>query len=139
MVNDGNARSENQPANEPTLRKRVMVVDDDELIRSSMEVLLQIMNCEVCLANSGEAALEILQGGAQMDFIILDMNMPGMGGAAALPRLRERCPNTPVLLATGRADQAAMELAANFSSVSILPKPFGLNELREAFKGFGQD
>jgi len=57
--------------------------------------------------------------------------MPGLGGQGALPRLRALRPGVPVLLATGRVDQTAIDLAHAFPAVTLLPKPFGMDELRQ--------
>jgi CheY-like chemotaxis protein len=62
--------------------------------------------------------------------VILDLNMPGMGGAAALRRIRELRPALPVLLATGRADQQALDLVASVPGVTLLAKPFSMADLR---------
>ena len=57
--------------------------------------------------------------------------MPGLGGIGTLPRLRVLRPTVPVLLATGRIDQTALTLAAAHPGVTLLPKPFGLQELQQ--------
>jgi len=62
--------------------------------------------------------------------VILDLNMPGLGGAATLPRLRALCPEVPVLVATGRVNQEALNLVQAFEGVALLQKPFDLEELR---------
>jgi CheY-like chemotaxis protein len=56
--------------------------------------------------------------------------MPGIGGAATLVRLRALRPDLPVLLATGRANQQALDLAASVPGVCILAKPFTMKELQ---------
>jgi CheY-like chemotaxis protein len=61
--------------------------------------------------------------------VILDMNMPGLGGAATLPHLRRLHPDLPILLATGRVDQTALALAAAHPRVVLLPKPFQAKDL----------
>jgi CheY-like chemotaxis protein len=58
------------------------------------------------------------------------MNMPGLGGSGTLPRLRVLCPTLPVLLATGRVDQAARDLLEGHPFVALLPKPFSMQELQ---------
>ena len=73
----------------------------------------------------------MLEAGLEPDLIILDMNMPGLGGIGTLPRLRALRPTVPVLLATGRIDQTALTLAEAHPSVTLLPKPFGLRELQQ--------
>ena len=59
------------------------------------------------------------------------MNMPGLGGIGTLPRLRALCPALPILLATGRIDQAALDLTRVHPLVTLLSKPFSMGELRQ--------
>ena len=102
----------------------MLLVDDDELIQSTMQAMLEVLGHSVVAASSGEEALAKLEAGFQPDAVILDMNMPGLGGAGTLPRLRALRPTVPVLLATGRADQAALNLIAGSSSMSpCCPSP----------------
>ncbi|MBK8792497.1 MAG: PAS domain S-box protein [Holophaga sp.] len=108
---------------------RVLLVDDDELIRSSIGAVLAALGHEASTVPSGEEALERLQMGLEADVMILDMNMPGLGGAGTLAKLRTLRPSLPVLLATGRADQSAWDLAETYPKVSLLPKPFSMVEL----------
>jgi len=117
---------------------KVLLVDDDELIQNSVQALLEVLGyTAVTTAPSGEVALALLEAGLAPDVIILDMNMPGLGGAATLPRLRELNPTAPVLLATGRVDQMALTLASEHPGVTLLPKPFGLRELQKHLEGLG--
>jgi len=115
---------------------KVLLVDDDELIQSSMEGILSLLGHEATLVTSGEQALAVLQSGLRPDVVILDMNMPGLGGAGTLPRLRALRPKLPVLLATGRADQAALDLVAAHPFVTLLAKPFGLKELQASLSPY---
>jgi len=88
------------------------------------------MGHTVATVGSGEEALARLEGGLRPGVVILDLNMPGLGGAGTLPRLRRLCPGLPVILATGRADQTALDLVAGHEGVTLLAKPFGLKDLR---------
>jgi CheY-like chemotaxis protein len=112
----------------------ILLVDDDEFIRMSMEQVLSTMGHAVLLAASGEEALGLLEGGQRPDLVMLDMNMPGLGGAGTLPRLRGILPSVPVLIVTGKADQAAQELADRHERVALLPKPFTAEEIRTQLK-----
>ena len=89
------------------------------------------------LAPSGEEALALLEAGLEPDLVILDMNMPGLGGAGTLPRLRGLRPKVPVLLSTGRADQVALTLASAHPGVTLMSKPFGLRELQTHIESIG--
>jgi CheY-like chemotaxis protein len=112
---------------------RVLVVDDDDLVQAALKDQLEFLGHSVAIASSGEGALQRLEQALEIDVVILDMNMPGLGGAQTLPLLRNLRPHVPVFLTTGRADQHVFDLAKQFSSVSVLPKPFSLRELRTQF------
>jgi CheY-like chemotaxis protein len=113
----------------------VLLVDDDELVQSSSRLVLEMLGHRVATAGCGEEALAMLGTGFAPDVVILDMNMPGLGGAGTLPRLRALRPAMPVLLATGRVDQKALDLAERHRFVKLLPKPFALQDLKETLAG----
>jgi CheY-like chemotaxis protein len=79
---------------------------------------------------SGEEAIASVEAGYRPEVIILDLNMPGLGGSGSLPRLRALLPEVPILLSTGRADKTAQDLANAHPRVTLLAKPFSLKELR---------
>jgi len=114
----------------PHAALEVMVVDDDELIHNAMRTLLEALGHKVIAAWGGEEALAQLGCGLDPDVVILDMNMPGLDGAATFPRLRALRPNVPILIATGRVDQAALDLVSSDPLTSLMPKPFSMEELR---------
>ena len=109
---------------------RLLLVDDDELVTKSTQMMLEVLGHSAVAAASGEEALEALQGGFVPDAVILDMNMPGMGGAGLLPALRALCPAVPVLLATGRVDETAMHLVEAHPDVALMAKPFSMGDLQ---------
>jgi PAS domain S-box-containing protein len=117
---------------------KVLLVDDDDLIQSSMQAIFEVLgHTAVTTALNGEEALALLEAGLEPDLVILDMNMPGLGGAGTLPRLRVLHPTVPVLLATGRVDQMALTLASAHPGVTLLSKPFGLRELQKHLENIG--
>ena len=118
------------PLASPSLGLAVLLIDDDDLIQSSTGMVVELLGHSVTAALSGEAALAMIEQGYCPDIVILDMNMPGIGGKGTLPRLRRLCPGVPVLLATGRADQDALDLIAAHPLVTLLPKPFSMEELQ---------
>ncbi len=116
----------------------VLLVDDDELVQSSVQTILQALDHAVFTTPSGEEALVAIEAGFEPDVVILDMNMPGFGGSGTLPRLRAMLPYVPVLLSTGRADQAALDLAHAYPFVTLLPKPFTITELQKCLEPLGR-
>ncbi len=109
----------------------VLLVDDDELIQIATQSLLGIQGHQAITVSSGEEALAKIEAGFKPDVIILDMNMPGLGGAGTLPKIRTLDPKVPVLLATGRVDQAALNLAKTYPHVTLLNKPYSLDDLQK--------
>ena len=119
------------------VRLKILLVDDDELIQSAMASILEILGHTVTAVFSGEEALAKLEAGFQPDVVTLDMNMPGLGGARTLPRLRALRPTVPVLLCTGRVDQSALDLVAAHAGVTLLAKPFSSGELQQHLDALG--
>jgi CheY-like chemotaxis protein/anti-sigma regulatory factor (Ser/Thr protein kinase) len=115
-----------------TARKslNVLLVDDDDLILNSIRSVLESLGHNASLASGGERALAMLEAGYTPDVIILDMNMPGLDGAATLPRIRVLRPEVPVLLSTGRPDLASMKLVASHPGVTLMPKPYNNADLQ---------
>lgn len=113
-----------------TARARILLVDDDASVRDSVGALLDFLGFEPVIAGTGEAALDLLEGGLQPAVTILDMDMPGLGGAGTLPRLRALHPDLPVVIATGRVNGAVLELVRHYPGVRLMPKPFNLADLR---------
>lgn len=111
----------------------VLLVDDDELIRSAISAQLEAMGHTTAQAASGEEAMDQVERGLRPSVVLLDMNMPGWGGARTLPMLRAALPEVPILLCTGRADQQAIDLAHAHPGVTILAKPFSFRELQATF------
>jgi PAS domain S-box-containing protein len=107
----------------------ILLVDDDELIRTSLGAVIRALGHEAVLCPSGEEALARLGSGLRPEVIILDLNMPGIGGAGTLHGIAAMLPDIPVFLSTGNMDQAADDLARRYPKVSLLPKPFTLTEL----------
>ncbi len=119
----------------PTCALRILLVDDDELIRGTLAPMLEQLGHQVELASTGLEALRRLRGGLAIDLVILDHNMPGLTGADTLPRLLQVRPDLQILVATGFQDTELRLLLAKFPSVLSLPKPFSIGELRGVLQG----
>jgi CheY-like chemotaxis protein len=112
----------------------VLVVDDDVQVQDAMREILKLSGHSSYAALSGEEALTKLETGFQPDVIILDLNMPGLGGAEALPLLRALQPDVPVILSTGRDEEVVHTLVAAHAAVTILPKPYEISELLQELR-----
>ena len=109
---------------------RILLVDDDELIRLSIPAMLEVLGHVVHTEAGGVEALASLEAGLEVDLVILDLKMPGLSGAETLPRLRALRPGLPVLLATGFGEQEIQQLLADHPNVGVIWKPFSMNELQ---------
>ncbi len=115
----------------PLPPSRILLVDDDELIRLSVPPLLEALGLQVECVDGGRPALERLAQVPAVDLVILDQNMPQMSGAETLARIRERWPGLPVLMASGYPDP---ELS-RFERMAAIEKPYTLETLRTALAG----
>ena len=121
----------------PQSALRILLVDDDELIRESVAPMLEMIGHSVTTAPGGAQALRALEQGQPVDLIILDMNMPGMTGAEALPLILQQRPGTPVLMSTGYSDLEMAPLLAAHPLVAAIRKPFSLKEVQRKITGMG--
>ena len=114
---------------------RVLVVDDEEMVRTVTTKLLRLRGHTVEAVNGGPAALTALAGGADgrapFDIVVTDLSMPDMSGRELAAAVRARYPGLPVLLLTGDtdADTDGTDVAA------VVKKPFELDDLDAAVRG----
>jgi len=116
---------------------RILLVDDDELVRESMSLLIECVGHRVHVVGSGAEAIEYFQSDSAVDLVILDMNMPGLSGAETLPRLLALRPGQPILLASGYSEEDMAPILAAHPSVHSLAKPFTLKELQRKLAEMG--
>lgn len=115
--------------NPPSLRPlHILLVDDDELVRTGTAEMLAEAGHEVIEAASGAEALAIFEADKRFELLITDNLMPGMTGSALIARIRHYAPRLPILLVTGYASRDD-DIAAD---VGLLAKPFREAGLREA-------
>ncbi len=118
-----------------TAKLRILVVDDDDGSRSAMAAALRRMGYEVVERDSGEGAIDLLEGGEGVAAVITDIRMPGMDGYQLLRHLRRHYPELPVLLVTAFADVDGVRRAWQEGADDYLTKPINLQELRSRVEG----
>jgi two-component system KDP operon response regulator KdpE len=107
--------------------ERVLVVDDEPQIRRVMKTALVSNGYEAYEARTGEEALESLRAN-NPDLILLDMNMPGMGGMAACREIRAVC-EVPIIILSVRDTEHDKIAALDAGADDYMTKPFSVNEL----------
>lgn len=109
----------------------LLVVDDEAPIRDVAARVSRRMGLEVVEAEDGEHALEQFAAHADdISIVLLDLTMPGMGGAEVLAELRLTHPNLPVIIASGYDRDDALAEIGDDPAVRFLPKPFDASALR---------
>jgi len=107
---------------------RILVVDDEPAIRRALRPPLMELGFQIAEASRGEEALQTLRA-AQYDVVLLDMNMPGIGGMETLRRIRAFAPRLPVLMLTVRDQEEDKVEALELGADDYITKPFSTREL----------
>ncbi len=108
----------------------VLVVDDDETVRSVARQTLELKGFDVLEAEDGLVALTLLQQrGAEVALVLLDMTMPHLGGEATFREMRQIQPEIRVILSSGYNEQEAMSRFMGKGLKGFLQKPYGPREL----------
>ena len=107
--------------------KSVLVVDDNEDIRSLLSLVLQKENYEVFLAANGNDAIQIVKNN-KVDLILLDVMMPGLSGLEVLSIIREdkdkRINEIPIMMITAKSTISDIDAAVELGASSYIIKPF---------------
>jgi two-component system response regulator AtoC len=110
-------------------RRRVLVVDDAEGIRTYLASCLELRGYDVDSAEDGARALALIEGGADPDAILLDVMMPGLDGLQTLERIRELAPEVPVVMLSVVGRTGTIVEAMRRGAADYLTKPFEEEEL----------
>jgi two-component system response regulator PilR (NtrC family) len=107
---------------------RILIVDDEEVLRDVLEVVLRREGFDVVLAASGEEALNFLEGD-DVDLVILDIMLPGISGIDTLRAIRIANPQLPVIVITAFSSIDGAIEAMKHGAFHYIPKPFKNEEV----------
>ena len=108
----------------------ILVVDDDDEIRDLTREVLENSGYKVLSAESGEQALNIFKEKAQdIDLVLMDLNMPGMGGSRCTREMIRIDPSIRVLVASGYSAKGHGRDVLEFGAKGFIAKPFQMNQL----------
>ena len=133
--------SKNQTkAKEPQIQKtddwtssgKVLVVDDEEIVRAIAGSMLEKLGFKVITAANGESALRELRDNTDVKIVLMDMTMPDLGGMDVYERMRKLGIAMPVIFTSGYNKEHEIEVLPGM--VGFLQKPFQLGTMRERFK-----
>jgi len=108
---------------------KILVVEDDEMVREFAQTMLEMLGYESCVAGDGEAALRLLEEQTDIKLMLTDIGLPGrLDGPALAAEVRRRRPDLPVLFASGSVDSEGKS-ARLAPGTSVLGKPYRKAEL----------
>src|SRR3569833_2330165 len=106
----------------------ILVIDDEAGIRESLEVLLSLEGYAIKLAPDGEQGLRMLEM-ESFDLVLLDLALPGQSGLDLLPQIKERQPETPVIMITAYGTVENVDEAIRAGAENFVQKPWDTEEL----------
>ncbi len=120
------------------MAKKILLVDDEELVIRSVGKLLQKQGYEVLMASSGEEAISLVQKEI-IDLVVFDVRMPQMNGIEAIKVIRQYQKKVgrkaiPEILITGYADESMMREAEELKVADCLYKPFDVRDFLTCVK-----
>jgi signal transduction histidine kinase/ActR/RegA family two-component response regulator len=111
------------PPNPDDGRLRILVIDDEDIVRETLRDICRAAGHQVCEARSGREALEVLAG-QHLDLVCTDLGMPGMTGWQLAEKIRGEWPGLKIVLVTGWGARVDLEELAAHGVDFLLAKPF---------------
>ena len=116
--------------------KRILVMDDEEVVRAVISEMLEMIGYRVETASNGQEAIDLyqqlLKTQEPIDLVILDLTVPGgMGGAETIEKLYEIDPQIKAIVSSGYADKPVVANYTDYHFKGSLLKPYSLNQLRD--------
>ena len=109
---------------------RVLLVEDEDMVRAVAERALSRAGFTVTTASDGDEGLEIVEGGARFDIVVSDVVMPAMDGPSMAREIRKLMPEMPVLFMSGYAEEQ-LRKEIDIANVQFLPKPFTVQQITD--------
>ena len=113
---------------------KILFVDDEDAVRIVGARGLKQKGYDVVDCISAENAMEHINAGEKFDMVITDMMMPGMSGAELANIIKERYPETIIILASGYSEEIARKELAGSQDFYFISKPYGLDDLNKKVK-----
>jgi two-component system, cell cycle sensor histidine kinase and response regulator CckA len=115
----------------PAGHERILLVEDNEIVRGPVTLLLEELGYDVVAAEGPTEALALAASGAPLDLLLTDVVMPGINGRQLAERLRELQPGLKVLFMSGYTDDAVIARGVIDHEMAFLQKPFGADQLAQ--------
>ncbi|HEY5896651.1 MAG TPA: response regulator [Burkholderiales bacterium] len=115
-------------------KAKILIVDDDDAVRLAYAAILARADCETQTAWDGVEALRAMEQ-RPSDVVLLDLRMPGPDGLTVLKQLKQRWPDSEVVIITGYPTVESAKEAVRLGAYEYLPKPVGPDTVIDAARG----
>lgn len=115
-------------------KPRILIVDDEDVVRLSYAMILARENCQAQTAWDGDEALRAMRA-RPFDVVLLDLRMPGAGGLSVLKAIKQNWPDCEVVIITGYPTLESAKEAVRLGAYDYLAKPVGPDEVIDATRG----
>jgi DNA-binding NtrC family response regulator len=115
------------------LHGKILVIDDEKFITKSLKQHLEKEDCEVLTSESGEDGIEVVKADTP-DIVLLDLNMPGIGGMETLKSIRKLSNDVIVIIITAHGDIETAVSAIKLGAYDFVEKPFELDRISVLIK-----
>jgi two-component system cell cycle sensor histidine kinase/response regulator CckA len=109
---------------------RILLVEDEDMVRAVAQRALTRAGFEVTVASDGDEGLEVVAGGAEFDLIVSDVVMPAMDGPTMAREIRKLRPAMPILFMSGYAEEQ-LRKELDLDNVAFLAKPFSVQQISD--------
>ena len=114
---------------------KILIVDDEKAIRDVLSDTLSFLGYEVTVASSGHEGLSLFLNNS-FELVFTDMHMPGMDGWALAHHIKDKSPDTPVVLITGSEKETVMKRFKGSFVDTVIFKPLSLEDIQKTVQGF---
>jgi DNA-binding NtrC family response regulator len=115
-------------------KTKILVVDDEEVVRLSHIRTLASVHCNVEVVRDGQEALRVMEQ-RPADVVLLDLRMPGMDGMTVLKTIKQKWPETEVVIITGYPTVETAKEAVRLGAFDYLAKPVGPDDVINVANG----
>lgn len=129
------ANAPEHPAVPPPGKGTILVVDDEQIVRTVAQRALEHNGYSVLTAGDGLQAIEVLAAHPEIVAVVLDLAMPVMTGDQAAPHLRQRRPGLPIILSSGYPEGEATRRFSQYGVTAFLQKPYTARGLADKIAG----
>lgn len=115
------------------MAKKILMIDDDVLVRETMEMIFSDFGVDVKTCGDGELGVR-LSLESDYDLILCDMRMPGLNGAQTVSRILESKPKARILVVTAFPGDPLVQEALTAGAIGLMKKPFEVAKLLDLIK-----